>query len=79
MSRSILKIFRVIAFLLIILLELGAFLSEEYLATLGGIVACMMLTVSPSYIQEKFNINAFGFYIIGILIFLIFSYIDMIN
>ena len=64
---------------MIIVLELGAFLSEEYLATLGGVIACLMLTVSPSSIHERFKINAWWFYLVAILIFLIFSYIDMVN
>lgn len=70
-------LFRSIFFILMLILELGAFLSEEYIAALGGIIACLMLTISPGKIEVKTKINPWFFYLMGILIFLILSCLDM--
>ena len=64
--------------ILILILELGAFLSGEYIAVLGGIIACLMFTVSPDNIKIKNKINSWLFYLGAIAIFLVLSYVDMI-
>ncbi len=74
------SIFRWSLFVLILLLQAGAFLEGEWLAWIGGAIFCVFLTVSPSQFRAKYSSIPYVVIFLGCsLIFIILSYFDMKN
>jgi len=70
---------RWILFAPILLIQAGAFLEEEYITGVTGIMLCFLLTVHQDKIRKTIPLPYMATLILFVVIFLIGVYIDMSN
>lgn len=75
----IFKTIRWCVFVLVALIQAGAFLEQEWITWVTGLILAMFLTVEPSAVKERTKMS-YGFVLtVLVVLFLAGSIIDMSN
>jgi len=71
------KTYKWITFLFIFLIQAGAFLEEEYIAWISGLLFCFFLTVSDEKIKERLKFPYVSVYLLFLSVFIAAAWVDM--
>ena len=70
------KVYRWMTFVVVLLIQAGAFLEGEYITGVFGLLFCFFLTVPEEKIKTTLKTQYFLLYILFLLVFLIASWSD---